>query len=267
MTVFSEGLAAHFRPRRSPPTDATKELGPTCAAHIDRRPETAPAGCNPTPADSPFRLSPSCSSCPSWITHLASAIHASQPPFPHPSSARPKNDACSCLPPVIYIPSLSTSPHAGRSKGEGAKIKRRGRNSQSPFPRPTSPAKNKNPKTDCRRRRIRSSARECPGGPGQGPNAARVATYKRLITKSFQRHSLSPFAPRKQRNKAEMGLSPSPKRATKRNRPKERKESPKTPTSRQSPVRSRRMRPRTAGIPPASLLCTLYSVLRTPHFP
>ncbi len=36
-----------------------------------------------------------------------------------------------------------------------------------PFPRPTSPKTN-NRQTDCRRRRIRTSARACPSGPGPG---------------------------------------------------------------------------------------------------
>jgi hypothetical protein len=38
----------------------------SCFACIDQPTKTASTGCTPSPADSSFRLSPSCSSCPSW---------------------------------------------------------------------------------------------------------------------------------------------------------------------------------------------------------
>jgi hypothetical protein len=166
-------------------------------------------------------------------------------------------------------------------------MKRRDRSSQSPFPRQTSPRNNKSLKRTVAA--AASAHRHANAPTAQGKDNVEAASRRfpkadnQLLSASFS--EMSPFALRKQRDGAERGLSQfsrAPRRIrgrrkwdcplhsetrNQRNRPKERKESPKAPTSRQSPVRSRRMRPRSAGIPPASLLCTLYSVLRTPPSP
>jgi hypothetical protein len=108
--------------------------------------------------------------------------------------------------------------------GEGAQIKRRGRNSPSPFPPQTSLQTNKRPVlTDCRRRSIRTSARGCLGDAGPGPMWSHRDLPKTdnpvssALSSVVSRLSL----PRKQRNGAEKQENHplNPKRASQGHRP------------------------------------------------